>query len=112
MLKSTSNFHFKQFVQPSSLEVGKHGNLKHLKLFSEKSNQNMRLSDEMWQDIVITQKSYESSIRGSHFNSYIQTISRYLTVAHMFTEDQLLLIRKLQSNDLTLHLDATGSVVR
>ena len=30
----------------------------------------------------------------------------------MFTEDQLLLIRKLQSSDLTLHSDATGSVVR
>ena len=66
----------------------------------------------MWQDIVITQKSYESSIKGSHFNGYIQTISRYPIVVYMFTGDQLLLIRKLQSSDLTLHLDATGSVVR
>ena len=31
MLNSTSNFNYKQFVQPSSLEVAKHGNLNHLK---------------------------------------------------------------------------------
>ena len=30
----------------------------------------------------------------------------------MHTENKLLLLRKLQSNDLTLHLDATGSIVR
>ena len=30
----------------------------------------------------------------------------------MHIKDQLLLLRKLQSNDLTLHLDATGSIVR
>ena len=118
MLNSTSNFHYKQFVQPSSLEVAKHGNLNHLKsqvvlrkVKSEHESKS-RLSDDMWQDIVITQKSYESSIKGSHFNGYIQTISRYPIVVHMFTEDQLLLIRKLQSSDLTLHSDATGSVVR
>ena len=66
----------------------------------------------MWQDIVITQRTYETTIKGTYFNGYIQTISRYPIVVHMHTEEQLLLVRKLQSNDLTLHLDATGSIVR
>ena len=93
MLNSTSNFHYKQFVQPSSLEVAKHGNLNHLKYqvvlrkVKSEHESKSRLSDDMWQDIVITQKSYESSIKGSHFNGYIQTISRYPIVVHMFTED-------------------------
>ena len=65
----------------------------------------------MWQDIVITQMTYETTINGTHFNGYTQTVSREPIVVYIYTEDQLLLVRKLQSNDITLHLDATGSIV-
>ena len=42
------DFHYKQFVQPSSLEVAKHGNLNHLKsqVVLQKSNLNMSLSPD------------------------------------------------------------------
>ena len=66
----------------------------------------------MWQDILITQKTYESNIKGTLLNGYIQTVSRCPIVIHMHTEEQILLIRKLLPNNLILHLDATGSVVR
>ena len=66
----------------------------------------------MWPDILITQKTYESNIKGTLLNGYIQTVSRCPIVIHMHTEEQILLIRKLLPNNLILHLDATGSVVR
>ena len=34
-------------------------------------------ADLVWKEIVITQKTYESSIQEIHFNSNIQTISHH-----------------------------------
>ena len=113
-----SNFHYKQFTCSGSLEVAKHGNLTFLKsqevLRKVKSEyeSKCRLSDDMWQDILITKKTYESNIKGTLLNGYIQTVSRCPIVIHMHTEEQILHIRKLLPNNLILHLDATGSVVR
>ena len=71
-----------------------------------------RLSDDMWQDIIITQQTYESTIKGAIVNGYLLTVSRYPIVIHLHTEEQILLIKRLHPGNLTLHLDATGSIVR
>ena len=71
-----------------------------------------RFSDEMFQDVLITQKTYDSNIKGTVFNGYIQTISRNPFVIHLHTEEQISIIKKIPSENFTLHLDATGSVIR
>ena len=67
---------------------------------------------KVWQDIIITKKTYESNIKGNVIDGYIQSFSRCPILVHMHSEEQILLIRKLRANILMLHLDATGSVVR
>ena len=36
-----------------------------------------RFTDDMWQDIIVTKKSYDSTNKGKVLNGYIQIISRY-----------------------------------
>ena len=115
---SASSIHYKQFEQSSSLDAAKHGNLNFLKSqevfrkVKSEHDSNSRLSDDMWQDIIITQRTYDSNIKGAILNGYIQTISRYPIVIHMHTEEQIRIIKKLQPGNLIMHLDATGSIVR
>ena len=42
----------------------------------------------------------------------IQTISRSPFVDRMYTEKQIFIIKKIPFEKFTLHLDATGSVIR
>ena len=69
---------------------------------------------DIWQDIIVTKKSYDSTIKGKVLNGYIQMISRYplIQVIHMYCEEQLVFLKLIEKSKLKLHLDATGSVVR
>ena len=71
-----------------------------------------RFTDDMWQDITVTKKSYDSTIKGKVLNGYIQMISRYPLIIHMYCEEQLFFLKLIEKSKLKLHLDATGSVVR
>ena len=66
----------------------------------------------MWLDIISTKKTYDYSIKGNRINGYIQSLSRQPIVIHMYCEDQILLLKHFNWGEITLHLDATGSVVR
>ena len=89
---SSNNYHYKEFTASTSLEAAKHGNLNLLK----------------YQDVLRKMKSeHESRCRMSD-----DTVSCYPIVIHMYTEEQILQFRNPQQNNLILHLDATGSVIR
>ena len=66
----------------------------------------------MWQDIFITKKTYESTIKGNVLNVYIQMISRYPLVIHMYCEKQIVLLKIIKKSKFRLHIDATGSIIR
>ena len=113
-----SKYHYEQFDNTFNLTVASHGNMNSLKsadvirkIQSEDASK-CRFSDEMFQDVLITQKTYDSNIKGTVFNGYIQTISRNPFLIHFVTEEQIRLLKKIPSEKFTLHLDATGSVIR
>ena len=115
---SAINYHYNFFKDSQNLTVAKHGNLNELHsqdvLQKVKSQymEKQRFTDDMWQDIIVTKKSYDSTIKGKDLNGYIQMISRYPLIIHMYCEEQLVFLKLIEKSKLKLHLDATGSVVR
>ena len=96
-----SKYQYGQFYCTSNLTVASHGNVNSLKsadairkIKSEHASK-CRFSDEMFQDVVITQKTYDSNIKGTVFNGYIQSISRNPFVVHLHTEEQILILKKI-----------------
>ena len=78
---STSNFHSMQFACSASLEVAKHGNLNFLnsqevfrKVKSEYESKCI-LSNDMWQDILITQKLMKATLNVFFLRLYPNFIS-------------------------------------
>ena len=115
---SAINYHYDLFKNSDALETAKHGNMNHLysshmlrKIKSEHFSK-CRFADDLWEDIIITKKTYDSAIKGKIINGYLQKISRYPIVIHMYSEEQLLILKSIDKTKLSLHLDATGSVVR
>ena len=66
----------------------------------------------MWQDIISTQMSYISTIIGNTLNGYIEFLSHSPFIIHLYSREQIMLLKKLEKRSFTLHLDATGSVIR
>ena len=71
-----------------------------------------RFNSDMWQDIISTQMSYISAIIGNTLNGYIQFLSHSPFIIHLYSEEQIMLLKKLEKRSFTLHLGATGSVIR
>ena len=115
---SAINYHYDLFKDSKGLEVAKHGNLNQLqsqevlRKVKSQSMEKKRFSDDIWQDIVITKKTYDSTIKGKKLDGYIQMLSRYPLVIHMYCEEQIAFLKLIGKSKLKLHLDATGSVVR
>ena len=80
---SAINYHYDLFKNSQNLTVAKHGNLNELhsqEVLRKVKSQYMekqRFTDDMWQDIIVTKKSYDSTIKGKVLDGYIQMISRY-----------------------------------
>ena len=115
---SPVNYHYEQFTNLQSVSVAKCVNFNHLqtqavvrKIKAEGLAKD-RFSSDMWLDIVSTKHTYDVSIKGNKINGYIQSISRQPVVVHMYSEDQMLLLKHFNWDNIILHLDATGSVVR
>ena len=112
--KSVSNFHYSLFTEPDNIVAAKHGNVSYLHstdVLRKVKSQHMsksRFDSDMWQDILSTQLSFKSTIRGDKINGYIQTISHTPFVIHLYSEEQILLLKHLQKQNLTFHLDATS----
>ena len=56
--------------------------------------------------------SYASTIVGNHLNGYVQMLCHTPLMIHLYSEEQILLLKYLEKWCLTLHFDATGSVIR
>ena len=56
--------------------------------------------------------SYASTIVGNHLNGYVQMLCHTPLMIHLHSEKQILLLKYLEKGCLTLHFDATGSVIR
>ena len=115
---SPINYHYRQFENPTCLNVALRGNMNALKSpdvfrkIKSEYDSKSRFSEDMFQDIIITQSTYDLSIIGANFNGYIQSVSRNPFVIHMYTEEQIGLIKNILPKHFTLNLDATGSVIR
>ena len=115
---SPINFHYDQFKSFDILSSAKHGNFNNihsqsvLRKIKSQELSRQRLNSDLWLDIVSTKKTYDISIKGNIINGYIQSLSREPIVIHLYSEEQILLLKQFQSKRIFLHLDATGSVVR
>ena len=117
-VSSPINYHYEQFCDSKNISVARCGNFNNLhsppvlrKIKAESSSSD-RLSSDMWLDVVCTKKTYDLSIIGNFMNGYIQSMSRQPVVIHMYSEEQMLLLKHFKWDKITLHFDATGSVVR
>ena len=110
---SPINYHYDQFKSSDILSSAKHGNFNNiysqsvLRKIKSQELSRQRLNNDLWLDIVSTKKTYDISIKGNILNGYIQSLSREPIVIHLYSEEQILLWKRI-----FLHLDANGSVVR
>ena len=115
---SPSNYHYSLFIDSEKISVAKHGNFNYLHstdLLRKVKYQHLamsRLDNDPWQDIIITKMSYASTIVGNHLNGYVQMLCHTPLMIHLYSEKQILLFKYLEKGCLTLHFDATGSVIR
>ena len=115
---SAINYHYDLFKKSNNLESAQHGNMSQLhsqSILRKIKSQHLakkRFDNDMWQDIVITKKTYDSAIKEKVIDGCMQLISRYPIIIHMYTEEQILVLKSIAKSNLILHLDATGSVVR
>ena len=84
------------FIQPK-IQTNSHGNCEFLALIRTKK---------------FSECFGHCPVKGNNINGYIQSLSRQPIVIHMYCEDQILLLKHFNWGEITLHLDATGSVVR
>ena len=115
---SPSNLHYSLFAHSQNLSVAKKGNFNYLhstdviRKVKSQHFEKSRFNNDMWQDIISTQMSYMSTIIGNTLNGYIQFISHSPFIIHLYSEEQIMLLKKLEKESFTLHLDATGPVIR
>ena len=115
---SPSNYHYSLFPDSEKVSVAKHGNFNYLHstdLLRKVKSQHLaksRSDNDPWQDIIITKMSYASTIVGNHLNGYVQMLCHTPLLIHLYSEEQILLLKYLEKGCLTLHFDATGSIVR
>lgn len=61
---------------------------------------------------MATKRTYDATINGNVTHGYIQTLVTEPVIIHMLSEEQILLLKHFDLSKISLHLDATGSVVR
>ena len=115
---SPINCYYEQFNESKNLSAAKHGNFTHLhsqallrKIKAEQLSKE-RYDCDMWLDVVGTKRTYDATINGNVIHGYIQTLVREPVIIHMFSDEQILLLKHFDLTKISLHLDATGSVVR
>ena len=61
---------------------------------------------------AIVQQYYRNSVIGFHVRGYIKPLSHNPFIVHLYTEDQIKILKLFKDTRIVLHLDATGSIVR
>ena len=101
---SPSNLHYSLFAHSQNLSVAEKGNFNYLhstdvirKVKSQHFDKS-RFNSDMWQDIISTQMSYISTIIGNTLNGYIQFLSHSPFIIHLYSEEQIMLLKKLEKD--------------
>ena len=70
-----------------------------------------RYSNDNWVELISLQQYYRNSVIGLH---YIKTksLSHNPFIVHLYTENQIKILKLFKDTRIVLHLDATGSIVR
>ena len=68
-----------------------------------------RYSNDNWSELISLQQYYRNAIVG---RGYIQSLGHDPFIVHLFTEDQINVLRAIKNTSITVHLDATGSVIK
>ena len=71
-----------------------------------------RYSNDNWSELISLQQYYRNAIVGSNVRGYIQSLGHDPFIVHLYTEDQINVLRAIKNTSITVHLDATGSVIR
>ena len=71
-----------------------------------------RYSNENWSEISRLQEYYRNIIIGNQIRGYIQSLSHDPFIIHMYTEEQINVLKLFKNTSVVQHLDATGSIVR
>ena len=117
--KSTAKYYYEQFPSSENTELAlNYGNFNKIKSkgvlrrakFDLSSVQ--RFSNDNWSELSGLQQYYRNLCIGTHLNGYIQSLCHDPFVIHMYTEDQINILKYFRKSRATLHFDATGSVIR
>ena len=71
-----------------------------------------RYSNDNWSELISLQQYYRNAIVGSNVRGYIQSSGHDSFIVNLYTEDQINVLRTIKNTRITIHLDATGSVIR
>ena len=71
-----------------------------------------RYSNDNWTELISLQQYYRNSVISLHVSGYIQSLSHNPFIVHMYTEDQIKILKLFKDTRMVPHLYATGSIVR
>ncbi|KAI6647066.1 hypothetical protein LOD99_8903 [Oopsacas minuta] len=71
-----------------------------------------RFSNDNWSELISLQQYYRNAIVGSNVRGYIQSLGDNPFIIHLYTEDQIKILKCFKDKSIILHLDATGSIIR
>ena len=70
-----------------------------------------RYSNGNWSELISLPEYYRNAIVESNINGYIQSLGHDPSIVHLYTEDQINILRAFKDTSIVVHLDATGSVI-
>ena len=116
---SVSKYFYNQFESPENINLALNfGNLNNIRSSSvlrrAKSDLSslQRYSNDNWSELISLQQYYRNAIVGSNVWGYIQSLGHDPFIVHLYTEDQINVLRAIKNTSITVNLDATGSVIR
>ena len=112
--KHVSNYSYDQFSSPTStnnaLDYGNFnkiqstGVLRKVKCDLASSS---RFSNDNWIELTKLQENYSNTILDKHINGYIQSLSYNPFIVHLYTENQINILKLFKNKRVIIHLDAT-----
>ena len=71
-----------------------------------------RFSNDNWIELIKLQEHYSNTILDKHINGYIQSLSYNPFIVHLYSENQIKILKLFKNKRNIVHLDATGSIIR
>ena len=71
-----------------------------------------RYTNDNWSELISLQQYYRNAIVGSSVRGYNQSLGHDPFIVHLYTEDQINVSGAIKNTSISVHLDATGSVIR